>query len=162
MTTLCSRCNESLVNAELPCGFCVLDRRREAVTKLAAAAKSGGDAALAARVDAIDTLRNLGHSPDEVLLARAQALDGLSTDQILQGLVDGVGEREAVAALMAETDKAFIAVKTIRQRNAESPPIPGTVGAWMLPDCEARRDELKAFLDDWFAYDFAPVQPEAA
>jgi len=96
MSTLCSRCNESLVNPELPCGFCILERRQEAVTGLVAAAKSGSDAALVARVDAIDTLRNLGHSPDEVLLARAQALDGLSTDQILEGLVDGVGEREAV------------------------------------------------------------------
>lgn len=97
MTTLCSRCNESLVNPEHPCGFCVLERRQGAVVKLVAAAKSTSDAALLARVDAIDTLRNLGHSPEQVLLARARALDGLSTDQILKGLVEGNSELEAVA-----------------------------------------------------------------
>lgn len=42
-----------------------------------------------------------------------------------------------------------------RRKDAESPPIPGTVGASMLSDCEARRDELRAFLTDWSAYDFA-------
>jgi hypothetical protein len=98
MTAICTRCGESVVDPERPCGFCVLERRREAVIKLIAAAKSTSDAALGARADAMDTLRNLGHSPDQVLFARAQALDGLPTDQILNGLVDGVGEMEAVAA----------------------------------------------------------------
>ncbi len=98
MSAICTRCGETIVDPERPCGFCVLERRKEAVTKLVAAATSGSDAALVARVDAIDTLRNLGHSADEVLLARAQALDGLPTDQILKGLVDGVGERDAVSA----------------------------------------------------------------
>ncbi len=98
MSVICTRCGESVVDPERPCGFCVLERRQEAVAKLVAAAPSTSDAALAARVDAIDMLRNLSHSPDEVLLARARALDGLSTDQILKGLVDGVGEREVLAA----------------------------------------------------------------
>jgi hypothetical protein len=97
MSAICSRCGESLVNPELPCVFCVEERWHAAVTKLVAAAKSGSNAALLARVDAIDTLRSLGHSAEQVLLARAQALDGLSTDQILNGLVDGVGEREVLA-----------------------------------------------------------------
>ena len=61
MSTFCIRCGESLVNSELRCPFCI-GERREAVKALVAAAPSGGDSALLARVEAIDTLRNLGHS----------------------------------------------------------------------------------------------------
>lgn len=51
------------------------------------------------------------------------------------------------------------AVEEVRARNAASPPIPGTVGASMLGNCEIRRNELQRFLDEWAAYDFDP-QPE--
>lgn len=96
MTSFCVRCAETIVNPEEPCGFCVGERRLEAVTTLVSAAGSGGDAALLARVDAIDTLRNLGHSPDEVLMARARALDGHSVQDIVDGLI--ADERLAVTA----------------------------------------------------------------
>jgi len=86
MSAICTRCGESLVNPELPCGFCVDERRREAVATLVAAAPSGGDAALLARVEAIETLRNLGHSQEQVIHARARALDGHSVEEIVEGL----------------------------------------------------------------------------
>jgi len=87
VSTLCNRCGESLVNPELPCGFCVGRRRESAVRVLVAAAKSVSDAALGARAEAIAALRNIGHSQEQVLLARAQALDGLSVEEIVDGLV---------------------------------------------------------------------------
>ena len=76
------------MNPELPCGFCVQERRYEAVKVLVAAAPSTSDAALLARAEAIETLRNLGHSQKEVLLARARALDGKSVKAIVEGLVE--------------------------------------------------------------------------
>jgi hypothetical protein len=88
MTAICSRCGESLVNPDLPCGFCICERRHAAVTQLVAAATSTSNPALVARVNAIDTLRNLGHSSEEVLLARARALDGHSVEEIVEGLVE--------------------------------------------------------------------------
>ncbi len=96
MSAICSRCGESLVNPEEPCGFCVDERRQEAVAHLVAAAKSTDNAALVARVDAIDILRNLGHSKEEVLHARARALDGHSVEEIVEGLVED--ERVGVGA----------------------------------------------------------------
>lgn len=95
MSAICSRCGESLVNPELPCGLCVLERRQEAVKALVAAAPSSDNAALLARVDAIDTLRNLGHSPEEVLQVRAKVLDGLQVEEIVKWL----GEVERVEAI---------------------------------------------------------------
>lgn len=92
---MCVRCGEQLADSGRTCGFCVGERRREAVVALVAAAGSSDNASLLARVDAIDTLRNLGHSQTEVLRARAGALDGYSVDQILKGLEADV---EAVAA----------------------------------------------------------------
>lgn len=89
MTASCVRCGENLVDPARPCSFCAGERREAAVRKLIAAAKSGGDAALAARVDAIWTLRSLGCSDYEVLHARARALDGHSAEDILEGLQVG-------------------------------------------------------------------------
>jgi hypothetical protein len=96
---ICKRCGEPLVLApdDGYCVWCREERVRDAVTKLAAAAKAGGDAALAARVDAIDTLRNLGYSKAQVIHARAQAVDGHSVEQILEGL-NAASELSAVAA----------------------------------------------------------------
>lgn len=96
MSAVCTRCGESLVNPELPCQFCVGERREEAVKALVATAPSGGDAALLARVDAIETLRNLGHSQAEVRLARARALEECSVEEIVEGLVE-VERVEAMA-----------------------------------------------------------------
>lgn len=96
MSTFCTRCAEALINPELPCQFCVGEKRENAVKALVAAAHSGGDAALLARAEAIETLRNLGHSSEQVLLARAQALDGLSVEEIVEGLV--ADERVGAAA----------------------------------------------------------------
>lgn len=93
----CVRCGESLVDGVRGCPFCIYERRREAVTTLVACSQSGGDAALCARAMAIDTLRNLGHDQDAVLLARARALDGYSVGEIVEGLV-GDGELAGVAA----------------------------------------------------------------
>lgn len=96
MSAVCGRCAEPLVDPNRPCMFCIGERRENAVKKLAAAAKSGGPAAITARVDAIDTLRSLGHSKAEVLLARDQAVDGRSVGEILDGLLAG-SELGAVA-----------------------------------------------------------------
>jgi hypothetical protein len=84
----CLRCGESLRNPDEACGFCIGERRHEAVTTLVAAATSTSSASLAARADAIDTLRNLGYSKDQVIEARAKALDGFSVEEILEGLVE--------------------------------------------------------------------------
>jgi hypothetical protein len=95
--TVCSRCAEPLVDSSRGCGFCRGERRHEAVTKLTAAVASGSGAAMVARVEAIDTLRSLGHFPEQVLHARAQALDGCSAEEILEGLRGDPVGLEAVA-----------------------------------------------------------------
>lgn len=95
-TVSCARCGEPLVDPNRPCTFCIGEKREEAVKVLVAAAKPISDASAVARVDAIDTLRNLGHTQDEVLLARARALDGHSVEEIVEGLV--ADERVGVAA----------------------------------------------------------------
>lgn len=94
MSPTCTRCEAKLIDASLPCGTCRLDRIEEAVKVLRAAAKSGGNKALVARVDAIDTLRSCGFTDTQVLQARAHALDGHSTARILEVL--GEMELEAV------------------------------------------------------------------
>lgn len=91
----CVRCGEDLVDSTRPCIFCREERKREAVVTLVAAAKSTSNPSLAARALAIDTLRNLGYSKDQVLMARAGAVDGFSVDRILEGLDE---DRAAVAA----------------------------------------------------------------
>jgi hypothetical protein len=86
----CLRCGENLVESARPCTFCIGERRDAAVRKLLAAAKSGGDIALAARADAILTLRSLGYTDAQVLHARAQAVDGHSVEEIVERL-EGAG-----------------------------------------------------------------------
>jgi hypothetical protein len=87
VTVVCARCAETLVDPGLPCQFCIGERREQAVKVLVAAAKPTSSASAVARVDAIDTLRNLGHSQEEVIRARAKALDGGSVEEIVEGLV---------------------------------------------------------------------------
>lgn len=93
----CIRCGESLVDATRRCEFCAGERRLKAVRTLVAAAKATSDASLAARADAIDTLRGLGYSRWQVIEARAQALDGFSAEEIIAKLNAGQ-DREPVAA----------------------------------------------------------------
>jgi hypothetical protein len=95
LPTVCVRCSEPLVDGKRPCEFCRGEKREEAVRTLLSAAKSSSNASLAARADAIDTLRNLGHSPSQVLRARAHALDGHSVETVLGVLLD---KDQAVAA----------------------------------------------------------------
>jgi hypothetical protein len=83
VSAVCVRCAESLVDPERGCGFCRDERIREAVEVLRAAAKSTSNASLLARLDAIETLRSFGFSDKQVIQARAHALDGHSTEQIL-------------------------------------------------------------------------------
>jgi len=65
------------------------DERREAAVKtLVATSRSGGVAAASARLDALKTLQNIGHSQAEVRLARARALEGCSVEEIVEGLVE--------------------------------------------------------------------------
>lgn len=95
MSAICVRCGEPLVDPGRPCEGCRLDRIEEAVTALCAAAKSGGDKALLARVEAIDTLRSCGYSAVQVLRARGLAVEGKSVAEILEALV--ADERAEVA-----------------------------------------------------------------
>lgn len=86
--TVCLRCGEGLVDPDRPCGLCREERIREAVELLCAAAKSSGKAALSTRVDAIDTLRSLGFTQEQVIHARARALDRHSVDEIVAELTN--------------------------------------------------------------------------
>jgi hypothetical protein len=95
MSAVCPKCGARLVDRTAPCGLCVCDRRESAVKALVAAASSSSNASLLARVRSNRHLRNLGHSREEVLLARARAVDGCSVAEIVDGLV---GDREAVGA----------------------------------------------------------------
>lgn len=84
----CVRCGEPLVDGSRPCEGCRLDRIEAAVNKLRAAARSTCTAALAARADAVDTLRCLGIPREQVLQVRDLARAGHSTGEILEGLRD--------------------------------------------------------------------------
>jgi hypothetical protein len=70
-------------------------RIREAAVVLVATANSGGDVACRERARAIQSLESLGYSTQQVVKARAHALDGFSVDEVLEVLA---GEGEAVAA----------------------------------------------------------------
>ena len=86
MSAACVRCAEPLVDPSKGCPFCEGERRETAVKALVSATGSKCDCALLTRAEAIFTLRNLGHSQDEVLLARARALDGFDAREILNEL----------------------------------------------------------------------------
>jgi Holliday junction resolvasome RuvABC DNA-binding subunit len=82
------------VDPERRCEFCFGERREQAIRKLIRAAKFSDSAANLARAEAASTLRSLGYSTDELLKARAHALDGHSLEQILAVL----GALEMVAS----------------------------------------------------------------
>ena len=85
----CIQCGEVVVDPSRGCGFCWGERVEVAVKTLVAAAKpSTGNAALAARVDAIDTLRSLGFTKEQVLRARARALDQDRASEIAAELTE--------------------------------------------------------------------------
>lgn len=86
MSAACMRCAEELVGPEKGCPWCKGERREEAVKALVSAIGSDCGCALLTRAEAIFTLRNLGHSQDEVLLARARAIDGFSAREIVEEL----------------------------------------------------------------------------
>lgn len=94
---ICSRCAEPLVNSNQPCGFCRGERIESAVKALVAATQFSDNFSLGARVDAIDTLRSLGFTRDQVVLTRARALDGHSAEEILEGLHGDRALEEAAA-----------------------------------------------------------------
>lgn len=71
-------------------------RIREAVTVFVATSESGGELAHTRRMEAKQTLENLGFSEDQILSARAHALDGYSVEQVLEVLA-GEGSEVVVA-----------------------------------------------------------------
>jgi hypothetical protein len=89
-TVACIKCGEPLVDSSRPCGFCVSQIRHNAVAVLVAN-QGESPRRLLARANAVDALRILGHSQEEVVHARARAFDGHSVEQILSGLCGGWG-----------------------------------------------------------------------
>lgn len=97
MNSECARCAEpyAMLSTDTICKFCAGEIRHEAVTVLTEV-QGSSDRAKLARGNAIEALRLLGHSQEEVVHARARAFDGHSVEEIVKGLCgDGVG---AVAA----------------------------------------------------------------
>lgn len=92
----CPRCGEGLVDLSRPCGFCELERKETAVTTLCGTERSGGNQALVDRADAVDTLRCMGYSREQVRLVKELAAEGQSVDDVLQIL--GEPDTEGVAA----------------------------------------------------------------
>jgi len=95
----CKRCAEPLVLAP-PKGLCIWCEQElelKAVGTLVSLATDSSDWARSERAAAIDALRSLlAYTKQQVLHARAQAFDGHSVEQILEGL------RSAAAPEMAE------------------------------------------------------------
>lgn len=89
----CRRCGAGLRDATPPCGACKTDRIEAHVRTLVAGARSTSPRVLKAKADAASALRSFGFTDHQVVEVRAQAFDGYSVHQILDGLV-GV---EAVA-----------------------------------------------------------------
>ena len=92
----CIRCGENLVDPTKGCMFCWGERLDVAVKTLVNAAESTDNAALVARVDAIDTLRSLGFSSEQVVHARARALDGHDAGEIAAQLKEQASEMAGV------------------------------------------------------------------
>jgi hypothetical protein len=87
----CRRCGASLRDGTRTCGLCRADRIEAHVRTMVHGAKSVHPAALKARADAATSLRAFGFTQQQVLEARAQALDGWSVARILDGLMDRAG-----------------------------------------------------------------------
>jgi Holliday junction resolvasome RuvABC DNA-binding subunit len=97
MRSSCRRCGATLIDSTKPCGVCRADRIEAHVTTLVSSARSTDSAAIKARADAVTALRAFGFTQQQVVEARAKALDGYSVQEILRGLV-GVQQVGAVAA----------------------------------------------------------------
>lgn len=104
---------------------------REGKQRLAAAIKTNDRERMA------DDLKALGlyATANDVRASRAKLTEGVAhvRDYCLPTVLEAIEERRA--------------------RNAESPAVEGTAGFSMLGACEARRNFLQGFLDDWAAYD---------
>jgi hypothetical protein len=92
----CRRCGATLRDATKTCGTCRVDRIETHVRTLVSAARSADSAAVKARADAVTALRCFGFTAEQMIEVRAQALDGHSVSQILEGLA-GVEQLGAVA-----------------------------------------------------------------
>jgi Holliday junction resolvasome RuvABC DNA-binding subunit len=95
MKPSCRRCGATLVDSTKPCGVCRADRIEAHVTTLVSSARSTDSASIKARADAVSALRAFGYTQPQVVEARAQALDGWSVAQIL----DGLNQAEQVGAV---------------------------------------------------------------
>lgn len=92
----CPTCGSGLIDLTRPCGLCELDRREYAAWMLITAKRRARDKAFAARAEAIDTLRGMGYSREQVRLVKELATEGQSVDDVLQVL--GEPDTEGVAA----------------------------------------------------------------
>lgn len=87
INSTCSRCAEPYAEPakDRACRFCIGELRQRAVTALTEnQGESNQDKFI--RANAVDMLRILGHSQEEVVHARARAFDGHSVEDILKGL----------------------------------------------------------------------------
>jgi hypothetical protein len=84
--TKCRRCDAKLIDGTKPCGACRADRVEAHVRTLVAGAASTHTRVLKAKADATTALRCLGFSQQQVVEARAQALDGWSVARVLEHL----------------------------------------------------------------------------
>jgi hypothetical protein len=93
----CTGCEAALRSASRSgrCGFCETEDQRRAVDALVEARDLPGNHARVRICDAIDLLRSLGFTQQQVVEARAQAIDGCSGEQILESL----GEVEMAGAV---------------------------------------------------------------
>lgn len=99
MTPSCRRCAEPLVLAP-PNGLCVWcseEIELGAIGALVSHAGDGSNDARAKRAGAIDDLLRLGYSKQQVLFARARALDGKTVEEIRELLLGGAERVGAVA-----------------------------------------------------------------
>lgn len=86
------------MDAKGGCGFCWGEKLAGAVKALCAATRSTDNAALLARTDAIETLRSLGFTQEQVVHARARALDQHPAREIVDWLLSAAEVRSEVAA----------------------------------------------------------------
>lgn len=93
----CPRCGESLTDPARPCGFCPGERLTNAIRTMIRAKGSDDNAALRARAEAVDTLRSVGLSREDVLRVRARVLDGYGLSEIVEEF-DPMRTAEEVAA----------------------------------------------------------------
>lgn len=97
MNSECARCAEphDKLSTDTLCKFCTGEIRHKAVTVLTEV-QGESDREKLTRGNAVEALRLLGHSQEEVVHARARAFDGHPVEEIVKGLCGD--ERVGVAA----------------------------------------------------------------